>query len=316
MNKKTIISIIVAFVILAYVAIVIIIDPYNYFNTRMVSQDVKTRIAFPLNERLSRIIGYKQDPLPNILIGDSRIQNLNVATIKKVTGEDYYNFGYGGCTFPELIDSFWFATKNQKLKNVCIGISFDMYNKYNNTDYFKAALKSSNFFTYIFNITNFKVIYYIARDFLKGEKTTLGIPKITSMESYWQEKIDEQTGKFYKMYKYPDAFLEDLKKIRAYCDENGINLFFFNPPTHLLLLGKIDEFSLKNEYNVFLRDISSIGKTYDFNYVCDFTKDKSNFFDPFHSMRNLDSLIVKTMFIDSLYFRNIYPEELPEKLSE
>ena len=306
MKKKPILPIIASAILVVYIAAIVVIDPYNYFNTRIVSQDVKIRIAFPLNERLFRIIEYKQNPSPNILIGDSRIQNLSPVNIKKVTNETYFNFGYGGCTLPELIDSFWFATKYQKLKNVCIGISFDMYNRYNNTDYFKGALKSSSMFNYIFNITNFKVIYYIIKDAFSKEKIVLGIPKITDMDLFWQEKMNEQTDKFYKVYKYPDEFYHELRKIQAYCNENNINFIFFIPPTYIELQQKISEFSLTKECQRFLDDIKSLSKVYDFNYDSEFTRNKDNFFDPFHSKRDLDTILIYTMFKDSLYFSKKY----------
>ena len=153
MNKKQIkITSIIAAILLIYITSVVIIDPYNYFNTNMVEQDFKDRVCFPLNERLSIIIDYQQNPSPNILIGDSRIQNLDVEEIELASGDAYYNFGYGGCNLPELIQTFWFATEHQKLENVVVGISFGMYNKYNNTDFFKNALKSSSLFNYVFNI--------------------------------------------------------------------------------------------------------------------------------------------------------------------
>ena len=302
MKNKPIALIVLSAIMFIYVALIIIIDPYNYFNTKIINQDVKKRIAFPLNERLYRIIEYKHNPLPNILIGDSRIQNLNSAHIKKVINEDYFNFGYGGCTLPELIDSFWFTAKNQKLKNVVIGISFDMYNKYNNTDYFQDALKCSSFFNYIFNITNFKVIYFMAKDLFSKEKISLGVPKITSMEAYWKEKMDEQTGKFYKTYKYPDEFNKELKKIQDYCKANNINLMFFIPPTYIDLQEQVGKFSLTSQCEKFKEDIKSLGKVYDFNYDSPFARNKNNFFDPFHSGRDLDTILIYTMFRDSTYF--------------
>jgi hypothetical protein len=305
MNKKPIVTIIVSAILVVYIATIVVIDPYNYFNTRIVSQDVKTRIAFPLNERLSEIIEYKQNPCPNILIGDSRIQNLRSANIKKITNETYFNFGYGGCTLPELCDCFWFATKYQKLTNVCIGISFDMYNKYNNTNYFKGALKYSSMFNYIFNITNFKVIYYMIMDLFSKNKIVLGVPKVTNMDLFWQEKMNDQTNKFYKVYKYPDEFNLELRKIQAYCKANNINLLFFIPPTYIELQEKIDEFSLSKELQVFKDDIQSLGRVYDFNYNCEFTRNKANFFDPFHSRRDLDTILIYTMFRDSLYYSRL-----------
>lgn len=299
MKKNKIIITSISAILIAYISSVVIIDPYNYFNTKIVNQDVKNRIAYPLNERLSKIIDYNHHPSPNILIGDSRIENLSIDKIKKVSNDTYFNFGYGGCTLPELMDSFWFAAKQQKLKNVCIGISFDMYNKYNNTNLFKNALKSSSLFNYIFNGTNFKVIYYLIKDIFSNEKIVLGVPKIKDKELFWQQKVDEQTQKFYKGYKYPEDFNKSLKEIQSYCDKNDINLFFFIPPTYIDLQNKISEFSMTKDYEKFIEDINSIGKLYDFNHDNEFTRNKDNFFDPFHFRRDLDTLLINEMFKNS-----------------
>lgn len=300
MKKKQIIILsVIAFLLIGYITTVVIIDPYNYFDTQMVNQDIKNRIAFPLNERLSKIIDFKKNPSPNILIGDSRIQNIRSASIKKVTGYDYYNFGYGGCNLPELIETFWFAAENQKLENVYIGISFGMYNKYNNTNLFTNAQKSSNLFNYIFNSTNFQVIYYFAKDALSKEEIVLGIPDVKDKETFWQQKIDEQTQKYYQGYRYPEDFYKSLIEIRDYCAANKINLNFFIPPEYVELHEKVVEFSLTNEYQRFVDDTKTLGRLYDFNIDNEFNRNKDNFFDPFHFLRTMDTLLIKPMFSDS-----------------
>jgi hypothetical protein len=299
-KKQIVITSVVTFLLLAYVTAIVIIDPYNYFNNHLVNQDIKNRIAFPLNERLSKIIEYKKTPSPNILIGDSRIQNINTDHVKAYTGASYYNFGYGGCNLPELVETFWYAANQQKLQNVCICISFGMYNKYNNTNLFSSAKKSSSWFNYIFNSTNFRIIFYMAKDAFSKDTIVLGIPEMKDKEKFWVEKVDEQTKKFYRGYKYPDDFFAELQKIKTYCAQNKINLFFFIPPEYIELQDKVKEFSLTAEQDKFLNDIRSMGKTYDFNIDNKFNRTKENFFDPFHFRRDIDSVIIKPLFVDTV----------------
>jgi len=122
---------------------------------------------------------------------------------------------------------------------------------------------------------------------------------------YWKEKMDEQTGKFYKTYKYPDEFKAELMKIEDYCRANNINLVFFVPPTYIELQDQVAKFSLTSQYQKFREDMKSIAKVYDFNYDSPFARDKSNFFDPFHSRRDLDTILIKTIFRDSTYFSSL-----------
>jgi hypothetical protein len=53
-------------------------------------------------------------------------------------------------------------------------------------------------------------------------------------------------------------------------------------PTHTDLQKKLPEFELEATYARFHRDIVSIGKTLDFNFPNTFTRDVSNFRDPYH----------------------------------
>jgi len=210
--KKNPTSVIILFaILLAYIITIIIIDPYNYFNTGIVSQDVKLRIAYPLNERLTKIIEYKHDPSPNILIGDSRINGLNVDLIKEVTGNKYFNFGYGACTIPETIDNFWLASEQQELRNVVIGICFSFYNKYYNKNLFKEAYRESTLFYCVFNSSNIQVIFYMIKDLFSKEKIVLGKPEIDT-EEFWKESINNETTKFFKLYKYPDEYYQGVKR--------------------------------------------------------------------------------------------------------
>ena len=287
-----------AFLII-YIVIIVVIDPYNYLNTGIVNQDIKSRIFFKLNDRRSKIIEYKQNPSPNLLIGDSRILSLDCDIIKRVTNETYFNFGYGACTIPEVIDNFWFATKHQKLRNVCIGISLSMYNKYNNKNLFIDEVRSSSLFNYIFSTTNLKVIFYSVKDLISKEKVVLGVPKMDK-DKYWLELINSNSYKFYNLYKYPDEFYQKLKEIKLYCDENGINLFFFIPPTYIEVQERIKKYSLLKENQRFIDDIKSLGKLYDFDYDCEFTRNEDNFRDPYHFKKEFCSDIINIIFRDSM----------------
>lgn len=293
----TSILIITAFLI-TYVVLIVAIDPFNYFNTGVINQDVKDRIFYKINDRLAAVIAYNKNPSPNLLIGDSRIKGLNCDVIKEVTHETYFNFGYGAATIPEVVDNFWFATKRQRLKNVYFGISLSMYNKYNNKNLFNNAVRSSSLFYYIFNSTNLEVIFYLVKDFFSKEKISLGVPKMDK-DKFWLELINSNSNKFYNLYKYPDEFYRKLKEIKVYCADNDINLVFFIPPEYIDQQNKIREYSLLKENQRFKDDIKSLGRVYDFNVDSEFTKNKDNFSDPFHIKRELNPLIINIIFKDT-----------------
>ena len=64
---------------------VIIVDPFNYFNySYKVSEQSKLKSAQRLNSLLFNSIRFKNNPTPNIIIGDSRIKRLPTKEIKEI----------------------------------------------------------------------------------------------------------------------------------------------------------------------------------------------------------------------------------------
>ena len=193
--KKTPVGIyIILGVVVLYVLSIVIVDPFDYFNNGIVNRDLKSRIAYPLDQRLTKVIRYNRNPSSNLLLGDSRIDNLDTAYIAEVSGVSYFNFGYGACTVPEIIDEFWYATEVKMPENVFIGMDFLMYNQYFNKNLFNDAVRSSSLFYYIFNSVNFRVIYYLIKDKFSDVEIILGKPD-ASKEEYWEENALVCTGR-------------------------------------------------------------------------------------------------------------------------
>ena len=102
----------------AYLGIILLIDPYNYFNISRFTSKEKKGITNSLNYCFWKAIEFKNNPSQNIIIGDSRADNIDVDRIYRLTGESYFNFGYGGGSLPEMIKTFWYSVKITKLKRV------------------------------------------------------------------------------------------------------------------------------------------------------------------------------------------------------
>ena len=77
--------------IIAWICIVVTIDPFNYFNlTKTISQQSKEKSAQKLNSLLYNSLQFKNHPTTTVIIGDSRIRRLPTERIKELTGDDYY----------------------------------------------------------------------------------------------------------------------------------------------------------------------------------------------------------------------------------
>ena len=117
--------------IIAWVCIVIVVDPFNYFNlSKVISQQSKENSAQKLNSLLYNSINFKNHPTNSVIIGDSRIRRLPIQQLKKLTGDDYYTLHSNAAKLNEIIDLFWLTNQYSELENVIIGINFNLYNEY------------------------------------------------------------------------------------------------------------------------------------------------------------------------------------------
>lgn len=278
-----------------YLGIIMLIDPFNYFgNNNFVSEEVKIDISEKLNPYLWKLIEYKHIQSPRIILGDSRAAKIKEYHIKEITGKDYYNLAFPGGTLADMIETFWYATNQVDLKEVYMGISFNLYNDFEQNNNVKQAMDiKKNFFSYAFSKIVFgSTLKDIQKQFLQKE-TTVGIPDMNA-EDFWQYEIDVIGKRFYQKYRYPRNYHDELVEISEYCKKKGILLVFFMPPNHTDWQKRVSDFNLESQKNEFIRDISQLGILYNLDVPDDFTTNRKNFLDPVHPVN--DSLLVKTLW--------------------
>ena len=266
-----------------WTCLVVLVDPYNYFDVSHIIPDiVKKQTSLPSNRFLWKIILFKRTPSANILLGDSRVDAIDVNYIDKISGEKYFNFAHGGASLPDIINTFHYAKRTIKLSNVYIGLNFNLYNSYNESNRFAAAeLISNDLKYYIFDKDVIKTTYYNLATFYSNKDFHIGSPSLDK-DSFWKSQLVTAVPIFYKHYKYPNNYYNKLKDISDYCKINNINLTFIIPPTHIDLQKRVADFGLLEEEKNFKKDLRSLGKVYDFDYPNDWTNNRENFNDPFH----------------------------------
>ncbi len=243
-------------------ALIVLIDPYNYFGlSHFINDDIKLNTSQRLDYCLWKSLEFRKRPADSILLGDSRMYNLDVRLINKATGRSYYNFAYGGGTLPEIIDTFWYATSLTKLKNVYIGLK-------NPAIYFinHNVVKSCGYNLYA---------QYLDRDI------PLGQPAM-DLQAFWELQLGPSTKNFYSSYSYPSKYIVELRKISDYCRLNDIKLSLIMFPTHTDLQRKVGEYGLSAAERIFRRDLERLGTVYDFDYDNEYTSNRANFTDPYH----------------------------------
>src|SRR5690606_10470419 len=114
--------------LLVYILVIAVIDPYNYLNLwKRLDQQVNDDIAQHVEPHLFKMERFHDAPTGNIILGDSRSNGLYA----RLDHKRWSNLAYGGSSLQEIIETFWWATKEVKMDTVIIGINLNLYNRYN-----------------------------------------------------------------------------------------------------------------------------------------------------------------------------------------
>ena len=292
------------FPIIAWICIVVIVDPFNYFNvSNTISENAKERSAQQINSLLYNTINFKNNLTNSIIIGDSRIRKLPTEEIKKLTGDDYYTMHSNAAKLNEIIDLFWFSdslyfsASSTNLENVIIGINFNLYNEYSYSNRVADVKKLlDNKFIYIFNWNILEAVYLA----LKNDFFSINPNKKKNKETSWDYIIKTIAKNHYSKYKHPKETLLRLEEIGAYCKENNINLVFLIVPHHKEFHNRLVKFNLVDEEENFKNDIKNIERVIDFDFPNSITNCKSCFSDPIHTTDSIGEIIVREIFSDSI----------------
>ena len=201
--------------ILVWICIVLIVDPFNYFGvSNLISEKAKEKSAQKLNSLLYNSVNFKNHPTNSVIIGDSRIRKLPNERIKELTGDSYYTMFSNAAKLNEIIDLFWFCTEHSKLKNVLIGINFNLYNEYayaNRVADVKEMI--ANPLIYIFNSNIAETILLS----LKNELFGINVNEKKDRDELWDYSIKTIAKNHYSKYKHPTKILERLDTVNNYC---------------------------------------------------------------------------------------------------
>lgn len=258
------------------------VDPFNFLSVKsVVSDKIKSSISPQLNPCLWKMNIFSNRPLDKILLGDSRMQGISIDDIEAVSGERYFNFGYGGASLREVIDTFWFAAEKTKLQKVYIGVNLNTYNDYENVNRTQAYNSiRANPTLYFVNRTVWQAALQSAYSQISNKDLKIGVPN-ANREQFWQEELEIMRS-YYRRYVYPKKYKQELQKIAEYCREKNIELNFIVFPTHIDQQKLVKEANLENENRQMYEDLQAFGKVYDFNTENDLTIDEANFDDPVH----------------------------------
>jgi hypothetical protein len=273
--------------VLAYAAVIFVCDPFQFLGgPPVIPEDVKYRSASPLNPCLWKMAKFHRDPAPNVLLGDSRMLAVPAERVSQAAREPYSNMAYGGASLQECIETFWFATRQTRLRNVYFGVSFDMYNDYNLVDRTESYLSiAGNPALYFINRTVLQATVYSIYGAAFHKDLKLGATSL-SRDVFWKYEINgPEMTRMFQNYIYPVKYYSRLVELGRYAKQHGIQLTFVIFPTHTDFQERFGAFGLEPQKSRMTEDLAAIAPVFDFDYPSGLTRDERNFTDPLHLAR-------------------------------
>tara|TARA_B110000908_G_C10221489_1_gene435594 strand:- start:916 stop:1842 length:927 start_codon:yes stop_codon:yes gene_type:complete len=284
--------------ILAWITIVVIVDPFNYFNiSQKISEKAKLESAQKLNSLLYNVIDFKNSPSPHIIIGDSRIRKLPTDRIKELSGDDYHTLHANAAKLNEIIDLFWVADAYSELENVILGVNFNLYNEYAYSDRVTDAKELiKNPLIYIFNLDVLETVYLAVKNEFFGIKKK----EKRNGKLFWEYTINTVASNHYSKWKKPENTLKRLKELSDYCKQKNINLTLLIVPHHKEFHDQLIKYDLSKAEINFKNKIKEIGKVIDYDFPNRITNCKDCFGDPLHATDSISKVIIEDLFSDTL----------------
>lgn len=287
------------------------LEPFDYFGLK---QD-----ATYLSKPLSAMREVKNEQPANIILGDSRMANLNIGYIEELTGEDWTMLGFGGASLGECIELFWYATEHTVLETCVFGINF--YSSGGEQGVGRIPLvqkQADSVFEFVSNFNNWLEIVnsgkYKTKNILAGilnkpewveypeDPTTFDlIPVSDEMGEHYHKYLEDYaaviSGQLGDTWAVEDETLQKLYEIIDYCDENGIALTFVFPPMSDSVFDLVLEpMGIEADVDAFKQALIDRAPVYDLQFRNAFSADDANFHDGFHLAGPQKKLLAELIF--------------------
>lgn len=289
-------------------------EPYDYFGLRGGESEY---LCKPLSSVRELLINHPE----NIVLGDSRMANLNMDLAEEISGEPYTMLGFGGAQTGELIELFWYATEHTELKKVVFGI-----NLYSTIDeqgpgripsIIEQAEDPAHFILHAghwlgaINAAKTKIMNRVWTSLGHPERMTF--PEDPTDYSRVQN-IPQEMGEKYRLNleEYRDLIrsnfgespvvrqetVDKLIEVVEYCDANGIEIVFVYPPIHISIYELYEELDILKEAEKYKGQLREIAPSIDFEFPNSFTENDDNFYDGYHLPNTVKPYLVELVFTD------------------
>lgn len=289
-------------------------SPYDYLSLR----GYTNYEAKPLTDM--RLL-MKEQP-DSIILGDSRMANLNVDYINEITGEHYVSLAFGGANLGESVALFWFATEHTQLKKVVFGVGWytsngeqpagniprrvqeatnpwKFFSSYNNWTFTLHRIRVSlhNFAANSLGMTA------LAIDDPDPRSLDTPVPQFPWTGTFRQDLYDSGFIIFSNLedigYELRQDTLDQLGEVIDYCGQNDIEIIFVFPPMHdvlfLTVTPRLGIDVYREQYKEYLIARATV---YDLEFRNAFNSNDMNFVDAFHLTGAGKKWLAEVIFTD------------------
>lgn len=290
-----------AILVILFVPFAVILDPYNVFHPQqLVNNGVEPNKNFikPYN-----VIKHMEN-YDSLLFGSSRVGFLNVSAMND--GRYYDMMASEGLPAEHLGILKALIKRGFVPKNVTIGVDDISYfvdpAQHDNILYRKmfpwegsSVDKLGFFLSYLDPITNFESIETMMKhksaDPDWGERLlTTGTENLDIISEF---NVEKNLKPYWAGYYMPrEEVFDEIREIKAVCEENNINLRVFTNP----LFGYTYMKDIDNGYLVFLEKLADITPYYNFSGFNDMTMDTANYYENSHYTRAIGDRIIACIY--------------------
>lgn len=249
---------------------------------------------------------FRDDPCPNIIIGDSRVNELRggaMEHLEELTGERWFNMGVGGASQLDINNQFRYCDSVTQLKRVVLTVSFVRMQVNDHADRVSIVREQmKNPLRYIYNIDTLKSAWKMMRKQRTPEDPPeTGETPAEPPERKPPEDPVKAVKNIYDLCSYRGGYavnthlIDGLREIAATCERKGIELIVVALPyrwdSGVYVIGRL---GLRDKIEGYKKEIASFATLYDMEFDSSFC-DAENFRDNMHL-----SYAGRIRFIDAL----------------
>lgn len=304
-------SIFVALPFMFITVVTVFINPYDYpyWNGSKTYHKYWTTESINKDSRLSVAVKALSIQESTVFIGDSRTDQLFNNTSDSISKA--INLAVGGLCFNEIIELSWHVIENNPdISNIYIGLNFNHFGNKNHLTLMSEAIESvSNPLHFVLNKHNFKSSWSLFTVRMKNNVVSNRVAKsmhnqFITEDEFWTYQIESAARNFYEKMQPNPNLKNELDSLVRGCQKRNIHVGFFSPPTHVQLQKQPERWGVSYLKQDFVNILSNLPAPYvNLDRDSKFTRDSSNFKDPFHLAKNHE--LVLREIVQALEYRSI-----------